>query len=265
MLGVETDGSVEPLETPRIVGSPTTTETSAIRFQASAQGVANKSFGLNHPKNYLGYPLAHYADGATDDLMMDNDVVREIDSARRGAAFLNLIDDRPEGVRLTPLGREVVRFALHRYGSVEDALAVFSEWHGSSQRFYDLAPAWGQLTRRVVFAYPATQLLVEELQEMHEHGIREPTLVNLVEWLHERHPSFAIELFVRGTDDARERVLSRDGELQLAELTDGNVYHSPTVFQLKAMLYHAGIVAERGAEPSNLDPRSDRWTLREPL
>jgi len=36
-------------------------------------------------------------------------------------------------------------------------------------------------------------------------------------------------------------------------------------FQLKAMLYHAGILTERGAEPSNLEPCADEWCLREPL
>ena len=84
-------------------------------------------------------------------------------------------------------------------------------------------------------------------------------------YLHERHPSFTIELFIRGTDDARERVLSQDGELRTAPLTDGNIYHSPTVFQLKAMLFHAGLLTERGSEPSNLDPTDDVWALREPL
>ena len=31
------------------------------------------------------------------------------------------------------------------------------------------------------------------------------------------------------------------------------------------MLYHAGILAERGAEPHRLDPETDSWRLREPL
>ncbi|WP_227377326.1 hypothetical protein [Haladaptatus halobius] len=265
VLGVESGGTIEPLEVPRIVGNRTTTETNAIRFQASAQGVANKSFGLNHPKNYLGYPLAHYADGSTEELMRTNKIVREVESARRGAAFLNLVDERPNGVRLTPLGREVVRFALDRYGSVETALSEFEGWYRKSQRFYDLAPEWGLLTRRVVFAYPATKLLVEEIQNLHDDGTPEPSLVDLVAYLHELHPSFAIELFIRGTDDARIRVLTPDGELRASRLADGNVYHSPTVFQLKAMLFHAGIVTERGAEPSNLDPTADTWALRNRL
>lgn len=109
------------------------------------------------------------------------------------------------------------------------------------------------MARRVVWQYPATRLLVEELQTMHGDGVREPTLVELVEWLHVHHPTFTVELFVRGTDGARERVL------------DGEVYHSPVVFQLKAILFHAGILAERGAESHRLDPTTDAWTLREPL
>ena len=50
-----------------------------------------------------------------------------------------------------------------------------------------------------------------------------------------------------------------------AALADGSVYHSPTVFQLKAMLYHGGVLTERGAEPHRLDPTRDVWRLREPL
>jgi hypothetical protein len=116
-----------------------------------------------------------------------------------------------------------------------------------------------------VWAYPATTLLVEELQTMHEDGITDPTLVDLVEWLHVHHPAFTVELFVRGTDDARSRVLDPDGELRVEELTDGDLFHSPTVFQLKAMLYHAGLLVDRGSEPHRLDPTTDSWRLRHPV
>ena len=166
---------------------------------------------------------------------------------------------------LTPLGEEVIRFALHRYESVDASLEAVAEWKGSRRRFCDLAPEWGLLARRVVWAYPATQLLVEELQTMADDGFPEPTLVDLVEWLHVHHPTFTIELFLRGTDDARRRVLDENGELRKHELRDGSVYHSPTVFQLKTMLYHAGLLAERGTEPRRLDPSTDSWRLREPL
>ncbi|MUW14819.1 hypothetical protein GJ633_09185 [Halorubrum sp. CBA1125] len=264
ILGVNSDGDVDAVEAPRVVGNRTTTETTAIRFQASAQGVAGKSFGLNHPKNYLAYPLAVYHRRETEQVLAEY-VVRAVSDTRTGAAFLNLIDDQPTPTRLTPLGREVVRFALREYGSVEAALEVFDDWKRSRERFCDLAPKWGMLTRRVVYDYPATQLLVEELQHMHEDGITEPALPDVVEYLHELHPSFTVELFVRGDDDVRSRVLNADGELQREPLTEGDVYHSPTVFQLKAMLYHAGILTSRGAEPSNLTPPTDIWALRESM
>jgi hypothetical protein len=264
VLGVGADGAVDPLEVPRVVGNRTTDEATAIRFQAGAQGVADRSFGLNHPKNYLAVPLAVYHPGDADDLVSEH-VVGAVADARRGASFLGLIGGGPAGDRLTPLGREVVRFARSRYGSVGDALAAFEEWRRSRKRFCEVAPDWGTLTRRVVYAYPATGLLVEELQAMYDDGIPEPTLVDLVVYLHGSHPSFTVELFLRGDDEVRSRALDPEGRLRRPVLEDGAVYHSPTVFQLKAMLYHAGILAERGAEPHRLDPTDDRWALREPL
>ena len=264
LLGVETDGTVAPIEAPRVVGTDATDAATAIRFQATAQGVADRSFGLNHPKNYLAYPLSVYHSDPTAAVLADR-VVRATDAAREGAAFLGLIEKRHGRVDLTPLGSEVVRFALSRYGSVDAALDEFDAWKRSRARFVDLAPEWGCLTRRVLWAYPATQLLVEELQTMHAEGIDEPSLVELLEWLHVQHPAFAVELFLRGTEDVRGRVLDADGRLETDELSDGTVYHSPTVFQLKAMLYHAGVLTDRGAEPHRLDPTGDVWALRQPL
>ena len=264
VLGVAEDGTVDALEVPRVVGNRTVDEAAAVRFQATAQGVSDQSFGLNHPKNYLAYPLAYHHADETESVLAEH-VVRATDDARRGAAFLGLVEERPGGVGLTPLGAEVVRFALHRYDSVAAALETVETWRRSRKRFCDLAPEWGLLTRRVLWAYPATQLLVGELQTMHDDGIDEPSLVDLVEWLHVQHPAFTVELFCRGTEDVRGRVLGSDGNLRTAALADGSVYHSPTVFQLKAMLYHGGVLTERGAEPHRLDPTRDVWRLREPL
>jgi len=264
VLGVDTNGSVTPLEVPRVVGNRTSDDATAIRFQATAQGVADKSFGLNHPKNYLAYPLAIYHSDDTVTVLSEF-VVRAVDDARRGAAFLGLVEECPDGVALTPLGKEVVRFARQKYGTVDAALREFENLQGSRKRFCDVAPDWGLVTRRVVWTYRATQLFVEELQTMHEDGIHEPSLVDLVEWLHVQHPTFTVELFLRGSDEVRSRVLDEEGQIQPAELKDGTVFHSPTVFQLKAMLYHSGILTERGAEPHRLDPTTDVWQLREPL
>ena len=264
VLGVSADGDVRPLEVPRVVGNRNPSEASSIRFQASAQGVADKSFGLNHPKNYLAYPLALYHPDETESVLGKH-VVNAVDSARTGATFLDLVDVDPPRERLTPLGREVVRFARGEYGTVDAALGEFDAWKRSRRRFRDLAPKWGLLTRRVVYHYPATQLLVEELQRLHDDGANRPSLCEFVEYLHELHPTFAVELFLRGDEGVRGRVLTADGELRHQELEDGGVYHSPTVFQLKAILFHAGILTQRGAEPTNLDPTADVWALRERL
>jgi len=44
------------------------------------------------------------------------------------------------------------------------------------------------------------------------------------------------------------------------------VYHSPTLFQYKTMPYHAGLLAESGTEPSEMDdPETTNWGLRDPL
>ena len=264
VLGVTTDGNVTALDVPRVVGNHTSDDATAIRFQATAQGVADKSFGLNHPKNYIAYPLALYHPEEPVEVLSKY-VVRATDSARKGAAFLGLIEERPDRATLTPIGEEVIRFALDRYGSVESALMEFENWKRKRRRFCELAPEWGLVTRRVVWSYPATKLLVEELQTMHEDGLREPSLVELVEWLHVHHPTFTVELFLRGTEDVRGRVLDDDGTLQVDELEDGEVFHSPTVFHFKAMLYHSGILTTNGTEPTNLQPTEDRWVLREPL
>jgi hypothetical protein len=53
--------------------------------------------------------------------------------------------------------------------------------------------------------------------------------------------------------------------LRREALADGDVYHSPTVFQLEAMLYHAGVLSDYGSEPSNLDPETDVWALRDSI
>lgn len=264
VLAVGRDGGVDAVETPRVVGNRTAEAAVAIRFQAGPQGVADARFGLNHPKNYLAYPLALSHDGDTEAVLAER-VVKATDAARTGAAFLDLVTVEPDRTTLRPLGEEVVRFALGEYGSVDAALDAFDDWKRSRQRFADLAPRWGGLARRVVFAYPATELLVEALQTMHDDGTPAPSLVDLVTHLYATRPTFAVELFVRGTDDARNRVFDDEGALRPDALADGDVYHSPTVFQLKTMLYHAGLLTESGTEPSTLDPTADEWALRHPL
>ena len=112
-------------------------------------------------------------------------------------------------------------------------------------------------------SYPAIALLVDEPQRLHGEGNREPTLRQVVLELFDTQPTFAIERFLRGTNEARERVFADAASLDPEALADGNLYASPTTFQLKAMLYHAGILTERGKEPHRLEPTEDIWALRQ--
>lgn len=253
--------NIKVLEAPRVVGAKTPDAARAIQFQATAQGVANQSFGLNHPKNYLAYPLAVSHPDPTE-AVMERHVVGAVDAAQQGAEFLGLVRSTPQGVALTNLGEEIVRYATELEDGIDAAVQRFENWQRSRDRFVDIAEEWGTLARWVVFEYPATELLVEELQRLHDHGNSAPTLREFVLALYERHPAFAVEVFIRGTDDARERVFQSEATVDRAALADGDVYASPTVFQLKAMLYHAGILTERGAEPNRLDPTEDVWRLR---
>lgn len=264
ILAATPEGTVEPLEIPRVVGASAPEASRAIRFQATAQGVANQSFGLNHPKNYLAYPLAHYHPDPTE-AVMERYVVGAVNSARSGAAFLGLVTERLGGMELTDLGREVIRFALAREGSVDAAIRRFEEWQRSRDRFVESAGEWGTLARFVLYRYPATELLISELQRLHDQGHSNPTLPELVLAVFEEHPTFAVEIFIRGSDEARTRVFRDETTLDREALSDGNVYASPTVFQLKAMLYHVGILTERGAEPNRLSPEDDVWQLCNPV
>jgi hypothetical protein len=262
VLGVSPDGSVTVYEKPRPVGVQRTTSTNAIRFQATAQGVANQYFGLNHPKNYLGYVIAVYSSARTEEAVKEY-VVGAVPDARKGAEFLGLIDTTGGSEDLTSLGKEVVRFAVSKHGDVETALEKFADWKRSRKRFTEVAPQWGLVARRVVFEYPATELIVEELQRLHDRGITEPSLKEFVLSLYDSHPSFAVELFVSNKEEKRERVFLDDDTLDAEALEDGSMYQPSTTFQLKAMMYHTGILTDTGAEPSNIDPTEDIWKLLE--
>ena len=262
VLGVRTDGELSVMEKPRPVGIQRSTSTNAIRFQATAQGVADQSFGLNHPKNYLGYALAVHHPEPTEEAVEEY-VVGAVPDARKGAEFLGLVDSTGGNETLTLVGKEVVRFAVSEHGDVESALREFKEWHGKRKRFTKLSPKWGLVARRVIFEYPATELIVEELQSLHEQGVSKPTLREFVLNLFESHPSFAVELFMSTKDEKRERVFTVNDELDPDVLENGEVYQPSTTFQLKAMMFHVGILTDKGREPSKIDPTEDIWRLQE--
>lgn len=56
-------------------------------------------------------------------------------------------------------------------------------------------------------------------------------------------------------------MLKRGDLLRKSVLTEGDVDHSPPVFQMKTMQYHIGLLTERGSEPSDLGLITGVWRL----
>lgn len=265
VLGVTEDQSVEVLEKPRVVGTKVGQEASTIRFQAGPQRVADQSFHLNRPKNYLGYPFCVYHPEPTANVLEEY-VVRDFKSARDGAAFLGLIEKQPDGSDvLFPLGEEVLRFGLQKHEqSLRSVLEEFKSWKGKRTRLTQIAPDWALIARRVVFSFPATQMLVKHIQEL-QNNDQPPILPTVVEYLFDTSPTFAVEFFIRDTEEARSAVLTGDGELITASLLESQVYRSVVAYQFKQMLYHSGILAESGSDSGNLEPQESNWRLEQPI
>ncbi|WP_435102399.1 hypothetical protein [Halarchaeum sp. P4] len=261
IVGVEDAHAASVLEPARITGAGEFSRgVEAIRFQARTNQYTAGSFPVNHPKNYLGYVLAFVADGETDARYSEH-VIRMPDDGRRGAALLGLVDVRGEE-RLTHLGAEVVRFARAEHGSVKRALEAFDAWAGRRTRFTELAPRWAQLARSVTMQYEPTQLIVDALEALHADGVEEVALPDLVERACEINQPLAVEVCI--TEDAREAVLTRDGDLDTDALRDPRVYKTGLHFQYKAQLYHVGLVTERGTDDKS-EVLDDTWRLEHPV
>ncbi|MFD1684823.1 hypothetical protein [Halobellus litoreus] len=261
VVGVEGAETASVLEPPRVTGAGEfATGVEAIRFRARTHRLTDGSFPVNHPKNYLGYPLALvvYDD---PDAVYEEHVIRLAGDGRRGAILLGLVEG--SGVdRLTHLGREVVRFARTECGSVESALARFDSWTGRSTRFTELAPRWAQLARSVTMGYEPTRLVVEALERLHADGVRPATLPEVAATACEINRPLAVEVFF--TEGGRDAVLRRDGTLREAALDDPSVYKSGIHFQYKAQLYHVGLVTDRGTD-DKAAALADAWALEHPV
>ena len=260
VIAVKDTETARVVEPARVTGAGEfSTTIDAVRLQATTHRLTDGSFPVNHPKNYLGYALALAADGDTDAVYADN-VINAISGGRRGAILLNLVDDQPTGDSLTHLGAEVVRFARDQHGSVTAALAEFDTWTGSRTRFTELAPRWAQLARSVAIQYEPTRLIVTALERLHDDGVRDVSLADVaLEATHINQP-LAVEVFF--TQNRRDEVLTADGDIHQAVLTDPAVYKSGIHFQFKYQLYHLGILTTGGTDDKG-EVLSNEWRLEQ--
>lgn len=262
LVAVDDFDAAAVVETPRVVGvTDFSPGVDAIRSQATAHGLTDGSFPLNHPKNYLAVPVAVAAQGETS-AIYETHVVRESKAAMRGAQLLGLVVNAGDGYRLTDAGAEVVRFARRHHGSMWEALEEFDDWSGSRERFTELHPAWGELARSVLMQYDAAQLVVRALESLHRDGVHRPSLPEVATTACDLNPALAVEVFF--TPEYREDVLTPEGGIDASYVELPQVYKSGAYFQFKAMLYHVGLITS-GGEDDAQDAVEDVWELENPV
>jgi hypothetical protein len=257
------DERVKIVERSRLVGTETTPTAETVRFHAQIGGTAVESLKKNHPKNALGYALAVQHSRDTAAVFMDY-VIESVSDARLDAMALGLVTKSVNGPQLTPSGRDAVRTVRYHHNGLEAALERIDSLTGSSKRFIDVCPVMGTVVRQSLLSYPPTQVLVNTLSDLAKKGNREPSLAEVAKAVATEHPNFALDLFISTRSEDREQVLSDvdDEIIGTSGLTCGDVYSTHTTFQYKAMLYHVGLLTERGTgTKSKLDPTADIWAL----
>lgn len=254
------------LELPRIVGSESSQTADTIRFHAKVGGVTVECLKKNHPKNAIGYALAVQHSENPDELFKEY-VIRSVDDARLDATALGLVGAGFDHRELTALGREAVRTIAYQHGGIESALETIQDQTGTSARFIDELPVMGAVARQVVLTYPPTQALIDILTELAEEGFPDPSLARVAKKMGRERPGLAVDLFV--SPDDRDYVMEgpRSGqEIDLGKFEEGDVYSTHTTFQYKAILYHVGLLTERGQDTkADIDPSSSVWALENTL
>lgn len=207
-------------------------------------------FSLNHPKNYFGVPLAIAAPGKTDALITTHLVQME-ERARAGAAALDLITP---GGDLTQLGETVVGIVTDETNLL-DELETLNDLKGTSTRFVDAAPRyWNPIARHTLQQNPLTGDVVMLLEKTGP-----VTLPELTEFA-ARHGHPFHEMVLRNPDS-----IDVTSEAEVGSLEQPEVYSGQAVYQFKNLLFHCGILTERGADTSALVPMQDVWAVEPSL
>lgn len=246
LLLVDGGESVEVAEKPRAVGASTTPSTETIRFHARIGGDVPSKLKKNHPKNAVGYALAVAADGDTGTLCEEH-VIGTVSHARLDAEALGLVATKSAQPVLTPKGTESVRTLSYCYDGVLPALEKVGEYYRSQKRLIDVEPAMGIVARDAILQYPPTQELLNVLDNIAEEGSKQFRVDQVAKRLARRRPEFAIDLFL-STDPKTRRAALRDQEIRLDVFDREENYHTNTLFQYKAVLFHTGLLTSRGLD-----------------
>jgi len=246
LLMIDKTGGVEVAEKPRAVGASTTPSTETVRFHARIGADVPSKLKKNHPKNALGYALAVAADGSAETLCEEH-VIGTTSDARLDAEALGLVVSGGGEPALTPKGTESVRTLSHCYNGVLPALKKVSEYYRSQKRLIDAEPAMGIVARDAILQYPPTQELLHVLDDIAGEGSEKFRVDQVAKRLAKRRPEFAIDLFL-STDPETRRAALRDRKIRLEVFDKEQNYHTNTLFQYKAVLFHTGLLTSRGLD-----------------
>lgn len=209
----------------------------------------------NHPKNYVGVPLAIAAEDNTRHLITTS-LVNDVDACIRGADALGLINaaERPDAdPLLTQLGDDLVESVTADRTALA-ALDALARQQGSTSRFVDTASRyWEPILTRIYKAYGPAYTLVSALGTTGPVSLARFTAYGL-----RQDADVASLLLAPDVDVATEGSLEPLAQTRLAT---PEVYYTPTTCQLKTQLWHAGILTERGTYSTALAPLQNRWAV----
>ena len=250
--------TVRPTEDTAPTAPPTPTDI----VVASGETTRHR-FSLNHPKNYLGVPIAKAALGDTGGLVIQH-LVGMAGEAKRGAAALGLLTQDGD---TTERGSQIVAAAKEIHGSPTSALESFADLRGRSGRFINAVPVeWVQTVQSTFLTHPTIRALVQVVPD----SVEGYSLPDFTAELAANNPEVAREavlaparIDIEDPAAALEDALADDQSLTEAcpWLTQTESYRSGTTYQLKSLLCHAGILTEPGVDTSRLAPRNDTWAL----
>jgi len=205
-------------------------------------------FSLNHPKNYFGVVLAIAAKGETGFLITEN-LVTMGGKARDGAEALGLITQTND---LTELGKTIAGM-VEEQSSVEKELNHFCSLKGSSERFIEATdPHWEPIAKHVLQEHTVCVDVVQVLESTGPVSLAELAAFAI------RHDHDLKNALLRNPDEYTAETFNRE---KAAELKQPDAYSGQAVYQFKNLLYHCGVLTERGADTSALVPQQDLWKL----
>jgi hypothetical protein len=236
------------------------------------------SYQLNHPKAYLGYAVALDVGGypASAKHLTTEYITNGTSMARRGAQHLDLVDDERE---LTPHGEWVVTQAPRWFG-VDDNQSVLEELDGLRGARGRFSETLETLPQGDAFTLVAGDdditKLIQTLEHAHSHSV-DLSLATLVTdcWNEFGEYRLVEQLFLRDDEHVTEHVFTDVGDPEVIDIVpdaledshapspngDVPIYQSPTVHQLKTVLWHLGLLVEKGTQAKDIDPTESFWGL----